>query len=96
MILPTKGNLYVKRTGKDETVTAAGIVIPDAINSKLAHDRVLIYAVVETVGEGVTQAKAGDTVVFPRYEAWPLNEKKSKDDDEFIVAEKFIYAIIHT
>ena len=95
MITPTKGNLYIKRTETKEEKTSSGIIIPHTITDSQAHDRVLIYGEVLAIGESTNNYfEVGQTVTFPRYEGWPLNSNKSKDDVEFIVPERFIMAVV--
>ena len=89
---PTKGNVYARRKKAEEKTTASGIIL--AANEKANHDRVLIDAVVLAIGAEVTEVQVGDRIIFPRYEAWPMTAKNSREDDEFFVAEKNVYGKI--
>lgn len=96
MIQPLEGNVYVKRE-VPQRQTDSGILIAQSAAEKERNERVLIYGTVEEVGKGIEQVAKGDLVIFPRYEAWPLDTKKSADGEEFIVAEKHICArVINT
>lgn len=96
IIRPTKGNVYAVRPKIEEKKTESGIYIPHETVDRAEHDRVLIQAEVIAIGEDVSEVAVGDTILFPRYEAWPITASKSKDDDEFVVAEKFIFGKLST
>jgi co-chaperonin GroES (HSP10) len=87
--VPTSHNVYARRKKAEDKVTEGGIIVPG--NEKANHDRVLIDAEIIAIGAEVTEVAVGDRVVFPRYEAWPMEAKNAREDDLFFVAEKHIY-----
>jgi chaperonin GroES len=59
-IQPSKNNLFCKKQEQDE-VTTAGIIIPESAQEETQ------FAEVVSVGDGVTENKTGDTIVYKEY-----------------------------
>lgn len=83
---PLRGRVAVKKTEADEA-TASGIILSKPLTNNDAHHQ----GTVIVVGDGVTEVKAGDKILFGQYSGESF---KHDGQDLIMVTEGDIVAVI--
>jgi chaperonin GroES len=93
-IMPLHDRVVVRPVGKEEVMSASGIIIPDTVDKEKPERGTVIAVGPGKYDEDVLlpmTVKIGDTVLFSKY---GYDEVKVAGEDYFIISESNILAVV--